>query len=172
MIDLILDNLFIIIPVVVFLVFRSIIARVNQKKAQSGTQEEEQAPAAEEELTSTLGHWESGAPPVQKPPERIQGLAPSGIPLSQTPSMETVSRTKFFTRKDLAFTPAQPDTSQAFKPGQAYAASQASAAAPAIARPVQPVPTASINNLNYLPALKKAVVFSEIISPPVSLRQD
>jgi len=161
--DFIFDNLFIIVPVIIILAVRMIGSRIKQAKADSSQQEEEQQPVYEEEPATTLGHWESEKP---APVSRAAGGASAParpLPGAVRPAFP---ESGFLSRQDLE--PAKPRPAPV---SGAMTRMNASVLKP-VQVPVRPSTGNPLSRLDYLPVLKKAVVFSEILSPPKALRQD
>ena len=140
--DAIFDNIFVLIPVALILVFRVLVPRMKQRESQEQQEKQEQHPfliEREKESDVNLGHWEAEKKPVKSIPKKnINRKQLKPVVSSLT---EDMFKTQIPVKKETTKTPAL-DTSAKV-----------------------PFP----ENLDYLPPIKKAFVFSEIFSQPRSL---
>ena len=154
MFDFLFDNFFIVITVVVVIVVRIVNARLkrnNDESAENRTSnrssffDEEK----DDEPSSLLGHWETEkhAPAYSAKPRH---RASASQPLS---------------RRDLE--PLTPAINNAAAVSHAPAASTQK---PVTQNDIPKTPFPQ--NLDYLPAFKKAIILSEILSPPKALREE
>ena len=140
--DALFSNLIILIQVV-FIVFMRII-NARRKPDSDKSEEPEERPAI------GMGHWESG-----KRPQPAQSITRKNL---QRPSTIASSLDK-----TIAEPPAPINTTG----GSSHAIR---------GRTQIPLPASGISqcnfpqNLDYLPVLKKAIVLTEVLSPPVALR--
>ena len=142
--DAIFDNIFILIPIALILVFRVIRPRLKQRESQE-QEKQEQRPffieREEEESDTYLGHWEAEKKVVKSVPKKNntskKQLEPAVSLLS-----DGILKSQVSLKKETAKTPAL-DTSTK-----------------------TPFP----ENMGYLPPVKRAFVFSEIFSQPLGLK--
>jgi FtsZ-interacting cell division protein ZipA len=164
MIEFLSDNLFIVIAVVIFIVLRVINSR--RKKAAASREDE----AAEESSTIddeddddraiSLGHWEiekeSQPTPVPQPAftrKTLEEAQPSFTSLSKEPVFS------FSADKAPVTAEVSSQENKAAKPSTFVSADLS-----------QGTKASGLSGLDHLPTLKKAFVFSEILSPPKALR--
>ncbi|MDR0311966.1 MAG: hypothetical protein LBI14_00045 [Treponema sp.] len=159
MLEFISDNLFIIIAVVLVIVVRTISA--SRKRAAASREDEaatENYPAKDEDdRTMSLGHWEvekqTQPKPVPQPTytrKTLEKAQTSSISLSEAPVFS-------FSSEKTPITAEVSSTEKAAKPVATAVLGQGQKAS-------------GLSALDHLPTLKKAVVFSEILSPPKALR--
>jgi hypothetical protein len=131
MFDVIFNNIFILIPLAIFIGLRILDAQKKRKNA-SSQEDKQDTVEKDNEPPPFLSHWE-----LEKKAQR-RGVSPSGVPLPR------------------AAPPPAPVLSIVETP------------------PVAPKKTAAsfLKNLDKLPPIKRAVVFSEILGPPKGLQEN
>ena len=140
MFDVIFDNIFILIPVALILVFRVIRPRLKQRESQEPEKQEQHPFFIERELEendANLGHWEEEKKAVKSVPKKNyisrKHLKPAVSTLS-----EDILNTQVPLKKETVKIPSSNVlTTDSFP-----------------------------KNLEYLPPIKRAFVFSEIFSQP------
>ena len=151
MFDFIFDNIFILIPVAIFIGLRILEAR---RKRQNSSPEKNKKLYSEKREESGIPHWEAekkAAPPTV----HHKGISPSGAPLTTdlSPTETPVSHPN---SSDVDSFPTLPVSKT---------------------MPKAQVPEHSSTgtfpiNLENLSSLKKAVIMSEILGPPKGLTQE
>ena len=153
MFDVIFNNIFILIPLAIFIAFRIFEARRRQQG--SAPSEQGKPPIypdeEEDEHVSSIPHWEMDKRDRFSSPSS-PGLSPSGVPLAGRYPAEVY--------------PVNPR--QHISESRANRPALLKATAPV----ERPVSATFPKNLERLPSLKKALVFSEILGPPKGLRND
>jgi hypothetical protein len=168
MIEFLSDNFFIVIVVVVFIVLRVINSRRKRRAAAS---REDEAAAEnstiddedDDDRAISLGHWEiekeSQPKPVPQPAFTRKTL--EGAALAQ-PSLTSLSSGPVF-----SFSADKTDITAGVSSSEHTAAGPNTLATADLG---QGRKASGLSGLDHLPALKKAFVFSEILSPPKALR--
>ena len=147
MFDFLIDNIFIVIIAAVVIVVRILNAR--RKRDESSSAENRTPLESDEEPRPALGHWETE----------------KKAPVYSAKSRPKASTSQHLSRRDLE--PLSPANDNAAAVSYAPAnTAQKTVSQNAI--PKTPFP----QNLDYLPAFKKAIVLSEILSPPKALREE
>ena len=135
--DAIFNNIFILIPLAIFIGLRILEARKKHRDSKSPA-EGKRSPLVKETREPTP-HWEA------EKKRTSHGVSPAGVPLAQvSPSPRLLPQV------DLS-------VAQPLEPRHGSS-------------PKQSAPRAFPRNLENLPPLKKALVFSEILGPPKGLR--
>jgi FtsZ-interacting cell division protein ZipA len=161
MLEFLSDNLFIVIAVVVIIVVRMIGA--SRKRAAASREEEAAAEnyssndEDDDDRTVSLGHWEveKQTQPVPQPTFTRKTLEESSAQSSLTSRFEA----PLFSSSSEK-TPVTAEVSSAEKAAKPVATADLSHGTKA----------SGLSSLDHLPVLKKAVVFSEILSPPKAIR--
>jgi hypothetical protein len=163
------ENLFIIIAVVIFIAFRVISAR--RKRAASSREDEaatESSPVNDnnEVETSGLMHWEIDKEdepmPIPPPTYTRKTLEEAALAHKPLTTLDEASAPLSFAHKIVDTVDVSPATDH-IEP-----LPQAPSPAPAELSPT--VPSHNLSALDQLPELKRALVFSEILAPPIALR--
>ena len=142
MFDIITNNIFILIPLAIFIAFRILEARKKHRDSAP-----EKKPVLKEEHESgSLPHWEA------EKQERFSGhgsagISPSGVPLTSRMPVEVSPRLLSETGFGSMTQPAS------------------------VAQPPERSSAAFPQNLSYLPSLKRALVMTEILGPPKGLQE-
>ena len=154
MFDVIFNNIFVLIPLAIFIAFRIFEARRRQQNSSSSEKEKVKQPPlypdeeADDEYDSSIPHWEADKRDRFSGPSSA-GVSPSGVPLAGRYPAEVYPAN-----------PRQSSESRSNRPALLKASA-----------PVErPVSRSFPSNLERLPTIKKAFLFSEILGPPKSLR--
>ena len=143
MFDLIINNIFVLIPLAIFIAFRIYEAR----KRQSATTEKKE----DDNHSGPVPHWEAEKKDRFSGPSSA-GISPTGVPLASKYPIEVY--------------PVNPrlssEVNRSINRSVASSFPKASVIEP-------PVYRLFPKNLEKLPDLKKALVFSEILGPPKGL---
>ena len=150
MFEVIVDNIFILIPVALILTFR--ILNAKRKRDEAASKEERPIILKREESESSLGHWETDRKISYGIPE---GVSPSGAPISKMSSKEAV-RHQADKKTGRIVEDLNPEIISS--PKRTIAA-------------VIPASASFPQKLDYLPPVKKAFIFSEIFTIPVGMRE-
>ena len=154
MFDTIFENIFILIPLAVFIGFRILTAR---RKQQASSNQENAAPVPEAvEETEYIPHWELEKKelPVPKPVAAPAGVSPSGMPLAANFSVDISQAVPRFTPE----------------PGKTITKPPVYIPSPRIPAPGPNRSRIFPKSVENLPALKKALVLSEILGTPKGLQ--
>jgi FtsZ-interacting cell division protein ZipA len=166
MLEFLGDNLFIVIAIVLFIVVRGIAAK---RKRAAASEEDEAATETssvddnDDDRTISLGHWEI---------EKESQPKPTPPPNFSRKTLEAAAQKPF---TSLAESAPLSFADKIVKPADVYSAPaygeptpNAPAPAESISSPNSSAP--DLSALDQLPELKRAIVFSEILAPPIALR--
>ena len=147
MFDVLINNIFILIPLAIFIAFRIFEARRRQQNS---------SPEKEDDVRKVpLPHWELEKKDRFSGPSSA-GISPTGVPLAGKYPVEVY--------------PVNPRASSS-EPGR-NVKRPTTANLVNTSVPERIVQDVFPKNLEKLPMLKKAMVFSEILGPPKGLRED